>query len=146
MEWLDSFTLNGCQTISGLKEVLSFRLEILKSLASSDSSISNLNGNYLKYDDKDIANSASIMIIALNDNRVFLNGIAFWIGNPTLGQVHIGEFEGIAPVKDNKISFSDDYCTVEMQFQSSVLVVTKETGCEGKNISFKGKYRKNISY
>jgi uncharacterized protein len=140
-EWLASFNVTGCENSSCLIDSFTAHLDILNSLAPASSAISIRNGNYIRYWKGKVDDSASIKVIGLEDNRVFLTGHAFWIGNAELGQVHIGEILGIGTVKGNRVFFDDGLCKVEMNFGSSALVVKNESGCGGLNVTFNGEYR-----
>jgi uncharacterized protein len=139
-QWLTSFKVTSCENISCLIDVFSARLDILNSMAPANSTTSSLNGNYIRYLHGKVDDSASIMVIGLEKNRIFLTGQAFWTGNVDLGQVHIGEIDGIGTVKGNRAFFDNDPCRVEMHFEASALVVEKESGCGGSNVTFEGRY------
>jgi len=139
-QWLTSFKVTSCENSLCLMDVLSARLDILNSIAPADSPISSLNGNYIRYLHGKVDDSASIMAVGLKKNRIFLTGQAFWTGNVDLGQVHIGEIDGIGTVKGNRAFFDNGPCRVEIHFEASTLVVEKESGCGGSNVTFKGRY------
>lgn len=139
-QWLTSFNVTGCENSSCLMDVFSERLEILNSLAPANSALSSWNGNYIRYWQGKVDDSASIMVVGLEENRIFLTGQAFWTGNVELGQVHIGEIDGIGTVKGNRVFLDNDPCRVEMHFEASALVVEKESGCGGSNVTFEGRY------
>ena len=139
-QWLTSFKVTSCENSSCLMDVFSVRLDILNSVAPANSTTSSLNGNYIRYLHGKVDDSASIMVVGLEKNRIFLTGQAFWTGNVDLGQVHIGEIDGIGTVKGNRAFFENDHCRVEIHFEASALVVEKESGCGGSNVTFEGRY------
>ena len=86
--------------------------------------------------------TAAIMVIALENNWFYLKGFAYWLGKAELGQAHIGEIDGLVPLQEGKLFFEEDSCTAEIHLESSGIIVEKESGCGGLNVTFEGEYKK----
>ena len=143
-KWL-SFDVKYCKDANCLKNAFSSRISMLKLIAPSSSPSSIWNGAYTR-DKKGVIgrHSASIKLIGLNNNAVYIIGEAYWLGpNWKIGQIHDGVIDGIGKLNNEKLLFDIDECKGQISLSKKSLIVKNESGCGGMNVSFNGDYKKS---
>lgn len=139
-----------CDDKECIKEAWSARYELLKEISAPDGETGRYwrddccKGIYKGFDE-------TLYIVGLTKNRIHVSGSAFWAGpNAHMGQINVGNLEGIAVIKDGQATYVDGYddidetgCKVDMKFEKDVLFVEDHGGCGGLNVRFTGEYKKN---
>lgn len=143
-DWLKSYELTQCKDVSCLSTEFGKRIELLNNVASSSNSAAKWNGSYDRhYKGKPDKDSASLHLIGMSGNKIYVMGNALWIGpNAANGQVHTGEMNGVGELKSGKAVFNLDGCSATMAIKDGGLQVEDESGCGGLNVSFVGDYRR----
>ncbi len=100
-------------------------------------------GHYERYDNGQLdTNTAYIDLIKLESNKYNLSGTSVWIGNSSHGLVNIGEIDGVVTSDGNQMNYDVDGCTLQILLNPNSLVISKDNGCGGLNVSFNGRYVK----
>lgn len=143
-DWLKSYELTQCKDASCLSTEFGKRIDLLNNVASSSDSAAKWNGSYDRhYKGKPDKDSASLLLIGMSGNKIYVTGNALWLGpNAANGQVHTGEMNGVGELKSGKAVFNLDGCSATMTIKDSGLQVEDESGCGGLNVSFVGDYRR----
>lgn len=142
-EWLKR-EVQVCKQSSCLKNAFSSRLALLQRVAPKGTGTATAawNGAYIRYSNGKIdRDSASITLIGLNGEDVYIFGKALWYGaNWKIGQINDGEIDGIGKFNQGHIKFDIDGCNGEMSRIGKTLVIENESGCGGLNVTFNGRY------
>lgn len=142
LNWLKT-KRNACQTNACLEKVYQERIAALGNVASSSSAAT---AEYLRYDDKGKPDyhSATLTISTLEKGKVKLVGSSTWVGDPSTGNVHVGEVEGIFALQGDQLRYQDENgCEFMVLIGKNALTVNHDNGqCGGANVSFNGYYKK----
>lgn len=85
--------------------------------------------------------SATVTLVRLSDNRIYVSGSANWVGeNP--GQVNLGQMEGEAVSAGKHATLDADGCRGQFSLINGHLIVESSKGCGGIGVSFIGKYKR----
>ena len=106
-----------------------------------------VSGEYTTIAKRGDPNSSSLDVWLLKDGQVRVKGNSTWVGNARIGNVHVGEVDGIFELRDGKVFLKegegDDQCRFTITFGANSLIVTDDNQkCGGMNVSFDGRYRK----
>jgi len=122
-------------------------LRILKLTKSRKNA--SLSGRYERYvQNKPDLNTSDIDILELDHREIYISGTALWSlseENSKKGIVHIGEINGIFPLRENRVRYHDDYgSTLLLIFEKNSLIVSesKDESNWGANVTFDGQYKK----
>ena len=142
-EWLRSSLVASCRNVQCLETAIATRIDLLRKIAPGSEASSKWNGKYIRlYRGKEDKDSASLLLIGLSGNRVYISGSAIWLGpNHVIGQVNVGEIEAIGTLNNGKVTFDVDGCNGELRLSSAGVTVENESGCGGWNVSFIGDYQ-----
>lgn len=141
--WLKSSEINYCKDAKCLTKEISSRITILDSVAAKNNPAAQWNGDYSRFFQGAKDETASILLIGLNGNQVYISGSAVWIGpNAANGQVNTGEIVGVGKLKNGKAVFDFDGCNAIIVKRQSDLFVEEESGCGGVGVSFMGNYKR----
>lgn len=143
-EWLHSESVTGCDDAPCLKDAFTKRIRILKTVAPASQATSKWNGGYVRYyKGRKDSNTATLLLIGLSDNRIYISGNAIWIGpNAAIGQVNLGQIDSIGKVMDKRAKFSSNQCQGLLTLRGATVIVENESGCGGLNVYFNGAYRR----
>jgi len=114
----------------------------------ADAANDKLSGEYRRvYQGRFDKDTATVSVWLLKDGRLRVSGDSSWIGNAKLGNVNVGDTDGIAGAQNGKWIFKsgegEDDCRFTMAFGTNTLTVTDDNAkCGGLNVSFDGTYRK----
>ena len=137
---------NYCKDIECLDDSYKQRISLLQSALSTDSLTKKWTGQYYRYvDNKKDTNTSEILLIAVNNSKVYIDGSAIWIGNIKTGNVNVGQLQGIGEVKGSVLSekVEGELCSAKITLTANnILLVDGESGCGGMNVTFNGEYRK----
>lgn len=145
-DWLRG-SRNACADAECLRRVMSLHnreLEEFARVAAAGPTVSGLYERRVR--GRPDRHSAQLMLVALDGNRVRVQGNAIWVGNAATGSVHTGEIDGLArAVGGAKLRFDDAYCHLEISTGRNSLTVAEAAGsqCGGMNVTFAGEYRKS---
>lgn len=131
---------NICKDTDCLRTAYSTRLTQLhrEGASMSVSSYGPITGMYRR-----ISGDANIDLIDRGSGRVSVVGNAVWVGNAEMGQVNMGQIDGVILVRSGKAEYIDpEYpdCRVMIHFGDAVLEVEDAGGCGGLNVTFSGRY------
>ncbi len=142
--WLKSYEVTQCKDARCLGKEFTRRIALLQSIAPATDPSAQWNGTYTRYyNGKPDKDSASLSIVGLQDQRVYVAGDAVWYGpNAANGQVNVGEMGGVAALRSGLAVYDDSGCTATLALQRGGLAVKEESGCGGMNVSFVGEYRR----
>ncbi len=142
-EWLKR-EVHICTQSSCLKNAFSSRIDFLQRIAPKGATTTLWNGTYYRYSDGKIdRDSASVVLIGLNGENVYIFGNALWYGaNWKNGQINDGQIDGIGKVNQRHIKFDIDGCNGEIFQTGKTLLIENESGCGGLNVTFNGSYIK----
>ena len=137
---------NHCKDTKCLEDAYKRRIELLKAALTADSSTRKWTGLYSRYiNKKKDPDSAEIILIALDNSKIFVEGSSIWIGNLNTGNVNTGEMRGIGELRGSVLgeSVKDELCSAKLILTANnTLVVEGESGCGGMNVTFNGEYFK----
>jgi uncharacterized protein len=145
-DWLRS-SRNACTDVACLRRVMSLHnreLEEFARVAAAGPIASGLYERHVR--GKPDRHSAQLIVLALDENRVRIQGNAIWVGNAATGSVHTGEIDGLAQLAGGaKLRFDDAYCHQEIYIGKNSLTVAETAGsqCGGMNVTFAGEYRRD---
>ena len=142
--WLNE--RNSCKNSKCLEETYRERISLLKSALTADAATKKWTGIYSRHiNRKKDTNNSEIVLIALDNSKIYVEGSAFWIGNVKTGNVNVGELRGIGELKGSVLSelVKDELCSAKFILTANnTLLVDGETGCGGMNVTFNGEYWK----
>ena len=137
---------NYCKDTRCLEDSYKRRIELLKAALTADSSTRKWTGFYSRYiNKKKDPDSADIILIALDNSKIYVEGSSIWIGNVKTGNVNTGEMRGLGELRGSVLgeSVKDELCSARLILTANnTLVVEGESGCGGMNVTFKGEYFK----
>jgi hypothetical protein len=141
---LYSFDVFYCKDAHCLIPLFINRIEILNSVASNSDAPSKWTGEYERYwKGKIDKNSATLLLIGLSNNRIFVSGDALWVGqNVEMGEVNIAELNGVGVIQAEKAIYNVDECRAILTREIDEVNVESDSICGGLNVTFAGKYRK----
>ena len=147
--WQKSWLIgrNDCKDSKCLEDAYIKRIAILKSALAADAATKKWTGYYSRYINKSKdTDSSNILLVALDNSKVFVEGHSIWVGNVKTGNVNLGEIIGIGNLKGSVVteSVKDEFCSSRLILtaNNSLLVDGEQSGCGGMNVTFKGEYFK----
>ena len=146
-DWIKSVR-NVCQKEDCLKEAYTSRLTELNHFVESSSKLPSISGEYVRYyHGKVDRHSSSITLHELKNGQIHVEGNSTWVGNAKIGNVNVGELDGIFKIDGGKIYYNedgDDTCKLIIDVSLNGLNVSDDNMlCGGLNVSFNGEYRKS---
>ena len=138
---------NECKDTKCLEDVYAKRISLLKAALTADAATKKWTGYYSRYINKiKDTDSSNILLIALDNSKIFVQGYAIWVGNVKTGNVNTGELSGIGELKGSIVteSVKDELCSTRfiLTANNTLLVDGEQIGCGGMNVTFKGEYFK----
>ena len=141
-QWLEN-TMN-CAGSACLKAAYQAQIGNLTHISTAAPS-----GVYARYEGgkPSKTNPGTISIIALTNNKAYVDGNALWVGNGDAGNVNQGEINELLPLSQQRIRYvsaDDKRCVVTLTLKPSALTVSGSSmACGwGLNVTFDGDYRK----
>lgn len=117
-------------------------LLLISSFANAEI-VPGFQGHYERYHNDQLdTDTAFIDLTKVDSNTYELSGTSVWVGDPSSGLVNLGEIAGVVRLKGNQIDYGVDGCTLKIVLDQDTLVVSKDKGCGGLNVSFNGTYLK----
>ena len=143
-DWLKSYEVTQCKDARCLGKEFTHRIALLQSIAPATNPSAQWNGMYTRYHNgKPDKDSASLSIVGLQDQRVYVAGDAVWYGpNAANGQVNVGEIRGVGTLRNGLLAYDSDGCTATLALQRGGLAVKEDDGCGGMHVTFMGDYRR----
>src|SRR5262249_51543075 len=143
-EWLHGPDVTDCTTAACLAPLFAERVKLLSSVAPATDAAAKWNGEDDRYwKGKKDRDEASLLLVGLSDNRVYVSGSAAWKGpNAANGQVNVGEMQGVGVLEGPMAVFDLHGCTARLALHDKGLEVEDESGCGGLNVTFNGSYRR----
>jgi uncharacterized protein len=139
-EWLKSFEVWTCKDAPCLYEVFVSRQQLLSRVTSDEKSVP-WTGAYVRLFRGKVDLSATVTLLRLADNRIYVSGSAYGVGeNP--GQVNLGQMEGEAVSEGKRATLDADGCLGQFSLIKGHLIVESNKGCGGIGVSFIGKYKR----
>ncbi|PQJ55532.1 hypothetical protein BTO01_22960 [Vibrio jasicida] len=103
--------------------------------------VPDFQGHYERYNNDQLdTDTAFIDLTKVGSNTYELSGTSVWVGDSSSGLVNFGEIDGVVTLKGNQIDYDVDGCTLQVLFDQDTLVVSKDNGCGGLNVTFNGTY------
>ncbi|EMH3447839.1 hypothetical protein V6H34_005037 [Vibrio harveyi] len=103
--------------------------------------VPDFQGHYERYNNDQLdTDTAFIDLTKLGSNIYELSGTSVWVGDSSSSLVNFGEIDGIVTLKGNQIDYDVDGCTLQILLEQDTLVVSKDNGCGGLNVTFNGTY------
>ncbi|HHF0521903.1 hypothetical protein NDJ09_20620 [Vibrio alginolyticus] len=103
--------------------------------------VPDFQGHYERYNNDQLdTDTAFIDLIKVGSNTYELSGTSVWVGDSSSGLVNFGEIDGVVTLKGNQIDYDVDGCTLQILLEQDTLVVSKDNGCGGLNVTFNGTY------
>ena len=103
--------------------------------------VPDFQGHYERYNNDQLdADTAFIDLTMVGSNTYELSGTSVWVGDSSSGLVNFGEIDGVVMLKGNQIDYDVDGCTLQILLEQDTLVVSKDNGCGGLNVTFNGTY------
>ena len=142
--WLNE--RNNCKDKRCLEETYGNRISLLKSALTADNTTKKWTGFYSRHiNKKKDTDNSEIILIALENSKIYVEGSAIWIGNVKTGNVNLGELRGIGELRGSVLSevVKDELCSAKFILTANnTLLVDGESGCGGMNVTFNGEYWK----
>ncbi|EGR1564715.1 hypothetical protein D6L41_25050 [Vibrio alginolyticus] len=103
--------------------------------------VPDFQGHYERYNNDQLdTDTAFIDLTKVGSNTYELSGTSVWVGDSSSGLVNFGEIDGVVTLKGNQIDYDVDGCTLQILFEQDTLIVSKDNGCGGLNVTFNGTY------
>ncbi len=103
--------------------------------------VPGFQGHYERYNNDQLdTDTAFIDLTKVGSNTYELSGTSVWVGDSSSGLVNFGEIDGVVTLKGNQIDYDVDGCTLQILLDQDTLVVSKDNGCGGLNVTFNGTY------
>ncbi|MDK9757648.1 hypothetical protein KIV40_20180 [Vibrio sp. D173a] len=103
--------------------------------------VPSFQGHYERYNHDQLdTETAFIDLTKVGSNKYELSGTSVWVGDSSSGLVNFGEIDGVVTLTGNQIDYDVDGCTLQIVLEQDTLVVSKDYGCGGLNVTFNGTY------
>lgn len=138
---------NACADEKCLTDLYRQRISHLE-LALTASTVSRKwTGNYTRYvNGKKDSDSSEVLLIALDKNKILVEGSSSWVGNATTGNVNVGQLQGVGTLVGSILqeTVAEELCSAKLILTiNNTLAIVGESGCGGMNVTFNGEYRRN---
>lgn len=138
---------DNCADVACLKKLYAEQNNDLRGFARAAGGAHPVSGSYVRYfKGKPDKHEASIDVFELAAGRVRLMGSAIWVGNAAIGNVNLGEIDGVASLDGRRASYREEGeqgCRLNLHFEGDALRVSDDNmQCGGHNVSFDGEYRR----
>lgn len=143
--WLNK--RNACEDAKCLNDLYRRRVADLELALAANSTTRKWTGSYTRYiNGKKDTDSADLLLIALDNSKVIVEGTSIWVGNVKTGNVNMGEMQGVGVLNGSILqeAVTDGLCSANLILTiNNTLAVVGESGCGGMNVTFNGEYLRN---
>ncbi|UTY59593.1 lysozyme inhibitor LprI family protein [Massilia sp. erpn] len=145
--WLER--RDNCADAACLKKLYAEQNNDLRGFARAAGGTHPVSGAYVRYfKGKPDKHEASLDVFELDAGRVRLLGSAIWVGNAAIGNVNLGEIDGVARLDGRSAAYKEEgeqACRLNLHFDGDTLRISDDNmQCGGHNVSFDGEYRRVI--
>jgi uncharacterized protein len=138
---------NACGDEKCLAELYRQRISHLELALTASPAARKWTGNYTRYvSGKKDSDSSEVLLIALDKNKILVEGSSIWVGNATTGNVNVAQLQGVGVLNGSILqeTVAEELCSAKLILTiNNTLAIIGESGCGGMNVTFNGEYRRN---